>query len=218
MSKAKKQEALHPGESVPKSELLRDRADDPENCWSIPSTDPTQEVASHDLASKESLDDMREHIFVTARNNEEAPVSPIVKMCWGFAALVLICLVSFVSYSLLQTQSNDASLAERIMSGDMLASLIALKEHSIQTYFTIFIIMILVLILFMTTGFGYLIYFKDAAERETHKKYGLVHVAEKAIHSHEDVIRKLREDLALQMAHISNLVNKYSAEIYRQTQ
>jgi myosin heavy subunit len=175
-------------------------------------------VSSHeDLALAKAIRaDLKEKIFATARNDEEAPVTLIVKICWGFAAIAVICLVSFVGYSLLRTQSNDANLEDRIMSGDKAESLRALKQQSIQNYFTIFVIVIVVLVLIMSAGFGYLIYFKDATKHETNKTWNVVHSAEQAVDFNEDVISKLTGDLRLQVAHISNLehdVDKYTVEI-----
>ena len=227
MSDAKKQAALDPGDR--RHDLAAARSPghlvvssmDPKNpalALTTQTRQLVQQVTSHEelAVAKAYRTDLKENIYDTARNDEEAPVSLTVKICWGLAAVAVIGLVSFVGYSLLRTQSNDANLEDKIMSGDKAESLRALKQQSIQIYVTIFVIVIVVLILVMSAGFGYLIYFKDATKHETNKTWNVVHSAERAVDFNEDVISRLTGDLRVQVAHISNLehdVDKYSAKI-----
>ena len=178
----------------------------------------TQRITSEEelAIAKATREVYKEQIYATARNSDEAPISLVVKICWVLAALAVVCLVGFVCYSLLQTQTHDTTLEDRIMSGNKAESLRALKQQSIQNYFTIFVIVIVLLVLVMSAGFGYLIYFKDTEKHETHKRWDVVHSAEQAVDYNEKVISQLTTDLNVQISQISSLksdVNKYSAKI-----
>ena len=232
MSDAEKLEAVHPSKDAAGSKFTRDGADDPAKCERKMVTNPTPEskgpalalatqsrqiaqVTSHEdfAEAKKKTTKMKENIFVTARKDEEAPISPTVKILVGSAALLVVGLVFYIGYSLLRT---DASLEDRIMSGDKAGSLRALKEHSIQNNFTIFVIVIVVLFLVMLAGFGYFIYFKDATKHEMKKTWNVVHCAEQAVDYNQSFISKLTGDVRIQTLQIDNLqqeVNRCSAEL-----
>ena len=162
-----------------------------------------EHVSSGEIAIQS--EQLKDEIYTAAESTESVPVTLVVKICWTLAALTVVSLVAFVCHALLQTQSHDANLEEKIMSGNKAESLRALKQQSVQSYFTIFVMVIVVLVLLMSAGFGYLLFYKDAAKHDDHQKQQIVRKALKAVDTQEGKIMRLTADRDIQMVMICQL-------------
>ena len=176
-----------------------------------------QGTSSAELAVAKGIrNDKKEQFFTLARENKTAPTSSAVKIYWGVAAVSSILLVSFVIYTLLRTQSSDANLEDRILSGDKTESLKALKEQSIQNYFTIFMLIIGVLLVGMFVAFGHFQYSKETTQYEKEKSLDVMHSARQTFDVSEDAISKLTGDLQMNKLVVATLefeVDKCTKEI-----
>ena len=163
-----------------------------------------EHVSPGEIAITQS-EQLKDEIHTAAQSTEAVPVTFVVKICWTLAALTVVSFVAFVCHALLQTQSHDVNLEEKIMSGNKVESLRALKQQSVQSYFTIFLMVIVVLVLLMSAGFGYLLFYKDAAIHEDHQRQQIVKKAIKAVDTQEGKIMRLTADRDIQMIMICQL-------------
>jgi hypothetical protein len=174
---------------------------------------PSGSVLSRDFVqAKQVLKEKRREFIATATRSEAAPVEPVVKALWSFAALAVVLLVLFVGYSLLRTQSNDTVLEDSIMSGDRLESLKVLRQHSIQNLSTTFIIVIGMLVLTMFAVFGYLLYSKDTQQHQSKKQQAVVLAATTTFSQSDDITAQLVTSLELQKATVETL--KHEVDLY----
>ena len=192
-----------------------------EQCWDVQDRvigkSSRQVALAQDIAvAKEIRAEKKERFFDAATDNRAAPKTLVVKLCWGSAAIAVLLLVLFVGYSLLQTQSSDTTLEDKIMSGDKLESLKALRQHSIQNLFSTFVIVVGVLLLGVFAGFGLLLYFKDTTQHQAEKRLEIVRAASSTFEFSEDMMSQLTASLTVEIATAENLkreVDQYTAEI-----
>ncbi len=181
------------------------------------SSSSRQMALAEDLAlAKEIRSEKKEQFYATAGDDKAAQTSPVVKVCCGAAALAILLLVGFVAYSLLASQSNDASLEEKIISGDKLEGLKALRQHSIQNLFSTFAIVVGVLVLGIFAGFGLMLYFKDTTQHQSQRRMEMVRAATNTFEFSEDLMAQLTANLQVQLATVGNLerdVERYTEQI-----
>lgn len=169
-------------------------------------------VASRRMALNEDLAvakavrrEKKEHFFDIATDSKTAPTNPLVKVCIGASVVAIVFLVAFVFYSFLSAKSNDADLEEKIMSGDQLESMKALRQHSIQNVVQIFAIVIGILLLSIFVGFGLLMYYKDTAEHQHEKRMSVVRAASNTFEYSEDMMSQLTSNLHVEIEKVGGL-------------
>ena len=181
------------------------------------SSSSRQMALAEDLAlAKEIRSEKKEQFYATAGDDKAAQTSPVVKVCCGAAALAILLLVGFVAYSLLASQYSDASLEEKIISGDKLEGLKALRQHSIQNLFSTFAIVVGVLVLGIFAGFGLMLYFKDTTQHQSQRRMEMVRAATNTFEFSEDLMAQLTANLQVQLATVGNLerdVERYTEQI-----
>ena len=201
-----------------KEKALVERSE--EEAWgtrALAATSSRQLALGEDLAlAKEIRSEKKEQFYAAASESSAAPASLVVKICWCAAAFAIVLLVALVCHSLLRTQSNDASLEEKIISGDKLEGLKALREHSIQSLFSTFTIVIMMLVLGIFAGFGLLLWFKDTDQHQSKRRMEMVRAATNTFEFSEDLMAQLSANLRVQITTVESLerdVDGYTKQI-----
>ena len=185
-------------------------------------TSARQIALTEDIAvAKEIRAEKKELFYDIATDSKAAPTTLAVKLCWGSAAVVVLLLVLFVGHSLLRTQFDDTTLEDKIMSGDKLESLKALRQHSVQNLFSTFVTVVGVLILGIFAGFGLLLYFRDTTQHQAEKRMEIVRAATNTFEFSEDMMSQLTATLQVQITTVENLereVGQYTEQIEKLNQ
>lgn len=172
-------------------------------------------TSSEDLTVSKTLED--EQITTVAENSEENPqVALIVKIPLMIAILLIILFVFYFGYSLSKLGSNDATLEDKILSGNKIDSLKILKESTIQNYNTIYMIVIWILLIILFGGFGLVIFYKDMLKHHSNSKWDVVRTALRAVGIKQIAIRRLQGDLKSESSQREKLlkdIHEYSEEL-----
>lgn len=172
-------------------------------------------TSSEDLTVSKTLED--EQITTVAENSEENPqVALIVKIPLMMAILLIILFVFYFGYSLSKLGSNDATLEDKILSGNKIDSLKMLKESTVQNYNTIYMIVIWILLIILFGGFGLVIFYKDMLKHHSNSKWDVVRTALRAVGIKQIAIRRLQGDLKSESSQREKLlkdIHEYSEEL-----
>lgn len=151
-----------------------------------------QQVTQQVISREEDLKTLGdEQITAVAENSEDTPVELNIKILWTFAVLFAILLVFYFFHYMFK---NDATLESKILSGDTTESLRALKELTIQNHDTIYTTMLLILIIILFAGFGFIMFYKDTVKHHSDTKWDVVRKASQALRFKEINIQRLKGD------------------------
>lgn len=118
-------------------------------------------------------------------------------------------MIAVVVYAVLHAQSTDSRFEDKILAGDPIQSLTALKQYTIQNIVTIFSIIIVTGVFGL---FGGLLHFTDTTKHETTKRQKIIR---KATKSFEEVDDDLRSKMKIGAAEIERLEAENTIKKYR---
>lgn len=156
-------------------------------------------------AAPTSLVEKKNRIYEAAKGNDG--LLKLIVLLWGvLLVLILVCFISYVWYTLSQTDSRDTNLEEKILTGDKVESLRALKQQSLETTSTTYNMVLGFVVVAMLTGFGGVLFYVFFSERS--RRHEVVKTATDVADIQQENITLLSDELIVKEAAVSELETK----------
>lgn len=180
-----------------------------ERQWSLEPAS-TQQVAQkqQEERMKVVLQEKQDDLLNIAQNDDGASVTNLVKFCWGFAFLLLVCLIFYVSNKFLNVHSDEFDNV--LLSEDPSARLKALKQHDNDNLLTLFTVVFGAVVLAFVLLFGNYMHFRDSKTHESRKRTTIIRKVVTVFMESEDYISKLNRNLGSQLMNVDHLKSSES--------
>ena len=133
-----------------------------------------------------------------AAEGQDESLKQMAKVWGGITVLILVFFISFVSYTLSQTDSRDTNLEEKILTGDKMESLRALKQHSLEYTSTTYNMVLGFVIVAMLIGFGGVLFYVFLSEHS--KRQEVANKVRKVVDIQQANMFILSQDLSINKA------------------